>query len=228
MLRLDNVGVFAGAERPLSGVSLEAQPGELLALIGPNGGGKSTTLKTIAGLLRPSRGTLTDDGADITGQRLAERRAAGFRWLGDAVELVPGLTAGQHLDLVIRDPSDRARLVAQLPELADVPLSRRAAGLDLEAAWWLHAALGLAAAPRWLLVDEPGLGLSAAIRGRIWRRLRELAGAGMGVIVATSQTRPALAAAQRAYVLENGRVTMSGPAAELRALPRLRDSWMAA
>jgi branched-chain amino acid transport system ATP-binding protein len=226
MLQLTDVGVFRGADRPLTGVSLELSAGELVVLIGPNGGGKSTTLKTIAGYLEAARGRIEIDGRDVTGGTDADRRRDGIALVPEDPQLVPGLTPRQHLALAC--PADaREALSTLVPEAASLP-DRPAAQLGRASRWWLQLAVVLGRPVQWLAVDEPGAGLAVAEVRTMIARLRSLATVDRGVIVASGSARLALEASDRAYVLENGRVTLSGRSAELRGLPRVRDTWMAA
>ena len=224
-LTISGLSVAYGAAAVLHGVSLEVRSGEIVTVIGGNGAGKTTLLKTVAGVLRPVAGRIAVGERSIEGRPSWEVARGG-------VALVPE-GRGIFGDQSVRDnlllgalarpgggPSaariDRA--LAHFPALRD-RLDRPAGGLSGGQQQMLAVARGLMAEPRFLLLDEPSLGLAPILVREIFAVIARLRDEGMTVLLVEQMAAQALALADRAYVLERGRVTLHGAAAEIRSNP---------
>jgi branched-chain amino acid transport system ATP-binding protein len=234
LLELAGVEVRYGAIRALQGVSLGVDEGELVALIGSNGAGKSTTLRTISGLLRPTQGTISFDGVDITGAPSDRIVARGISHCPEGRRIFGGLTVAENLRLgaVSRPRADRdaiAEDLATVLELFPVLKERLAqAGGTLSGGEQQMLAIGraLMTRPRLLLLDEPSLGLAPIMVERIFATIAELKRAGRTILLVEQNVHQAFEVADRAYVLETGRVTLEGAADVLRQDPKVEQSYL--
>jgi branched-chain amino acid transport system ATP-binding protein len=234
MLELRDVHVQYGNIRSLQGVSLRVAEGELIALIGSNGAGKTTTLRTISGLLRPSPGTITFEGNEI-------HRATTDRIVGLAISPCPegrrifgSLTVRENLVLGAVSRSDQAAIAADQEMVFELfPLLRerlRQAGGTLSGGEQQMLAIGraLMSRPRLLLLDEPSLGLAPLMVERIFETIAELKRQGRTILLVEQNVHHALDVADRAYVMETGRITLEGPADVLRRDPQVERSYLGA
>ena len=231
MLELRNVHVSYGSIRALNGVSLEVQAGEVVALIGSNGAGKSTTLKTISGLLRPRQGTIHWQGQEIT--RLAPDRivALGISHCPEGRRIFAGLTVDENLRLgaVVRGGADSRSDLEWIYRLFPVLQTRgQQAGGTLSGGEQQMLAIGraLMSRPRLLLLDEPSLGLAPLLVERIFEVIDTLKRRGTTMLLVEQNVHHALDVADRAYVLETGQVTLAGPAAALKHDPQVEHSYL--
>ena len=224
-----------GAVAVLHDVALDVRPGEIVCVIGANGAGKTTLLKTIAGVLRPTAGRVVADGRDITGRP--------SWWVArHGIALVPegrGVFADQsvHDNLMLgalarsseRDAAAvRADLESALtlfPALAE-KLDLSAGALSGGQQQMLAVARGLMARPRVLLLDEPSLGLAPILVREIFAAIERLRTQGVTVLLVEQMAAQALALADRAYVLERGRITLEGPSREVRSNPAVIDAYL--
>ncbi|HXG04960.1 MAG TPA: ABC transporter ATP-binding protein [Candidatus Binatia bacterium] len=231
MLELKDVSVAYGQRRALEGVSLEVSRGEVVTLLGANGAGKSTTLRAISGLVRPRRGRILYDGRDVTGWPPDAIVAAGLCHVPEGRELFPdfsvldNLLVGAHLASSREVPARLARAFALFPVLEE---RRRqpAATLSGGEQQMLAIARALMASPRLLLLDEPSLGLAPMVTREIFRVIQRINADGVTVLLVEQNARRALAVAGRGYVLETGRVVVSGPSRDLAADPRIRAAYL--
>ncbi len=231
MLELRNVHVSYGSIRALNGVSLEVQAGEVVALIGSNGAGKSTTLKTISGLLRPRQGTIHWQGQEIT--RLAPDRivALGISHCPEGRRIFAGLTVDENLRLgaVVRGGADSRSDLEWIYRLFPVLQTRgQQAGGTLSGGEQQMLAIGraLMSRPRLLLLDEPSLGLAPVLVERIFEGIDTLKRRGTTMLLVEQNVHHALDVADRADVLETGQVTLAGPAAALKHDPQVEHSYL--
>lgn len=223
MLEVRDLAVSYGKIQALRGVSLAVRPGEIVALIGPNGAGKSTLLRTIAGILRPDAGTVTFDGRPMT--RLAPHRVArlGLTLVPEGRGLLGRMTVRENLLMGQYVAKDRvaaeatlARLLARFPVL-DRRQHQTASTLSGGEQQLLVIARAVAGNPRMIMIDEPSLGLAPLLVREIFRVLAELKRDGLTVLLVEQNARQALRIADRAYLLETGRIASEGPAADLMA-----------
>ncbi len=232
MLELDDVHVRYGAIRALQGISLRVEAGELVALIGSNGAGKSTTLRTISGLLRPHEGTIRFEDTDLT--RLPTDRivSLGISQAPEGRRIFGGLTVRENLVLGAVARRDRAAIADDLDRVFGLfPLLRERlgqAGGTLSGGEQQMLAIGraLMSRPRLLLLDEPSLGLAPLMVERIFETIEELKRQGTTILLVEQNVHHALDVADRAYVIETGRTTLDGPAAVLRHDPTVERSYL--
>ena len=232
MLELTDVHVRYGNIRALQGVSLRVDPGQLVALIGSNGAGKSTTLRTVSGLLRPSQGTITFEGADITSARTDRIVAMGISHCPEGRRIFGSLTVGENLRLGAVSRSDGAAIAQDLATVFDLfPILKERvgqAGGTLSGGEQQMLAIGraLMSRPRLLLLDEPSLGLAPLMVERIFATIAALKAQGLTILLVEQNVHQALDVADRAYVVETGRITVEGDAATLRHDPKVEQSYL--
>ena len=234
MLELRDVHVRYGAIRALQGVSLQVNQGELVALIGSNGAGKSTTLRTISGLLRPSQGSITFQGEDITSASSERIVARGISHCPEGRRIFGGLSVAENLRLgAVSRPRSEAGAVAEdlAMVLSLVPLLRERltqAGGTLSGGEQQMLAIGraLMSRPSLLLLDEPSLGLAPLLVERIFETVAELKRQGRTILLVEQNVHHAFEVADRAYVLETGRITLDGPADVLRTDRKVEQSYL--
>jgi branched-chain amino acid transport system ATP-binding protein len=234
VLELTDVHVRYGNIRSLQGVSLRVAQGELVALIGSNGAGKTTTLRTISGLLRASPGSITFEGAEI-GRASTDRIVAlGISQCPEGRRIFGRLTVRENLVLGAVAQSDRAAVAAEMEAVfALFPLLKERlgqAGGTLSGGEQQMLAIGraLMSRPRLLLLDEPSLGLAPLMVERIFETIAELKRQGRTILLVEQNVHHALDVADRAYVMETGRITLEGPAAVLRRNPQVEQSYLGA
>ena len=232
MLKLQSVEVRYGHIQALKGISLEVRDGELVALLGANGAGKSTTLMCISGIVRPQNGSLTYDEVDLA-------RASAFDIVGLGIIQCPegrrvfgGLTVLENLRMGAirrRERSEMHRDMERVFGLFPVLGQRRhQSGATLSGGEQQMLAIGraLMASPRLLLLDEPSLGLAPLVVKAIFQVIRELHRQGVTILLVEQNVRQALAVADRGYVLATGRVILEGSGAELRADPEIERAYL--
>ena len=230
MLELKDIQVFYGGIRALSGVSLRVEQGELVALIGSNGAGKSTTLKTISGLLRPRAGGVIYQGREITRAATDRIVELGISHCPEGRRIFGGLTVRENLLLgAVRRRGDVAadleRVYELFPRLKE-RLSQAGGTLSGGEQQMLAIGRALMSRPTLLLLDEPSLGLAPLMVEHIFEVIRELKRQGTTMLLVEQNIHHALDVADRAYVMETGRVTLEGPAAELKRNPQVEQSYL--
>jgi branched-chain amino acid transport system ATP-binding protein len=229
-LVLDGVSVRRGRAEVLRGVSLEVAPGEVVALLGSNGVGKSTTLRTISGLHRPTAGTIMLDATRLDGLRPEAVVRTGVAHVPEGRQVFGGLSVRENLELGarVRGPLTDATLRPMLdlfPQLAEL-LPRRAGVLSGGQQQMLAIARGLLSQPRFLLLDEPSLGLAPKVVADIARIVGELGGLGVGVLLVEQNATMALDVAARGYLMAEGRVVAAGTSDELRETDSVRAVYL--
>ncbi len=231
LLILDGVSVSYGKRRALDGVSLTVAAGEIVTLLGANGSGKSTTLRAISGLVRPSAGRVVLDGRDVSRAPAHAIVASGIGHVPEGREIFPEFTVRENLlvgghtapSAAVAEGIERA--FALFPVLGQ--RARQLAGtLSGGEQQMLAIARALMIRPRLLLLDEPSLGLSPRLAREIFAVIARLNAEGTTILLVEQNARRALALAARAYVLETGRVVVSGPAGALAADPRIRAAYL--
>ena len=232
MLELADIHVRYGNVRALQGVSLRVETGELVALIGSNGAGKSTTLRTISGLLRPTQGTITFEGADIANAATDRIVRLGISQCPEGRHIFGRLSVSDNLRLGAVSRSDAAEVAKDLDTVFELfPLLKERlgqAGGTLSGGEQQMLAIGraLMSRPRLLLLDEPSLGLAPLMVERIFATIAELKRQGRTILLVEQNVHQALDIADRAYVMETGRVTLDGPADVLRQDPKVEQSYL--
>ena len=230
---LDVAGLHAGYApvEILHGIDVSVGAGEIVALLGSNGAGKSTLNNTLSGLQRPFAGTITFDGADITGWPSARIVAHGLVQVPEGRRVFPNLSVRDNLELgsYRRGGSGRGRNLERVttifPRLKE--RWRQLAGtLSGGEQQMLAIGRGLMSEPRLLILDEPSLGLSPLLVEDMFALIGRLNADGLAILLVEQNVVQSLAIAHRAYVLENGLITLSGKAAELADAPALRKSYL--
>jgi branched-chain amino acid transport system ATP-binding protein len=218
LLRADNLDVHYGAIHALSGVTVEIDRGEIVTLIGANGAGKSTTLRAICGMVRPSGGRVQLDGQDITGTPSHALVARGLSHVPEGRGIFANLTVAENLDLGGYARTDRSALAADreralklFPRLRE-RLTQLAGTLSGGEQQMLAIGRALMARPKLLLLDEPSLGLAPLIVRKIFQIIRDINAEGTTIFLVEQNAHMALGVAHRAYVLQTGRVIKSGDA----------------
>ena len=221
-----------GAGPVLFGVDLDIQAGELVALIGANGAGKSTLLGVLSGLLRATSGSVLFGGRDVTNARPERVVAAGMVHVPQGRRLFAGLTVERNLRLGAyrrRDhdgvEADLAGVLDRFPALRD-KLARDAGTLSGGEQQMVAIGRGLMARPRLLMIDEPSLGLAPKVIEQVVEVARAVNREGTAVLLVEQDVLVALESADRGYVLENGRVVLSGPAGELAGNPDVQRAYL--
>ncbi|WP_448952324.1 ABC transporter ATP-binding protein [Labrys neptuniae] len=234
LLAIDGLEVNFGAVRALKGVSLDVHQGEVVALVGANGAGKSTTLRTVSGLNRPKAGRIAFAGQSIAARPPAEIVSLGISHAPEGRRLFGGLTVADNLRLgacTRRDRDgvarDQDRMFALFPILKQ-RLSQLAGTLSGGEQQQLALARAMMAAPRLLLLDEPSLGVAPLLVRHIFEALAELKRQGMTMLLVEQNIAIALDLADRAYVLRTGRVVLSGRSAELTANDKVAQAYLGA
>jgi branched-chain amino acid transport system ATP-binding protein len=232
MLDLADVQVRYGNILALQGVSLTVAKGELVALIGSNGAGKTTVLRAISGLLRVSAGSITFEGDDITRAPTDRIVGLGISHCPEGRRIFGGLSVSENLRLGAVAQSDRGAAAADLEMVFTLfPLLKERlhqAGGTLSGGEQQMLAIGraLMSRPRLLLLDEPSLGLAPLMVERIFATIAELKGQGRTILLVEQNVHHALDIADRAYVLETGRITLDGLADVLRRNPKVEQSYL--
>jgi len=230
-LSVEGVVAGIGPLTILQGVSLTVGAGEVVVVLGANGAGKTTLLRTIAGLLAPRAGSIRLFGAPIEGRPAHRITRAGIGHAPSGRELFPRLSVGDHLDLggrlcaPARRAELRARMLAMFPVLAE-RIGQRAGTLSGGEQQMLAIARALMTDPRVLLLDEPSTGLAPKIVLSVFRTFPELRRQGVSILLAEQSLALGLTAADRAYVIDQGRIVLAGTAAELAADPRVADTYL--
>ena len=232
MLTVENLDVFYGDVQALNSVSLEVEAGAIVAIVGANGAGKTTLIRALAGMQRRLSGRIVYRGTDISGWPSYRVCDLGIGQVAEGRQVFPSLTVAENLDIGAMLPRARAtraknreRVLSLFPVLAE--RERQAAG-TLSGGEQQMLAIGrcLMGAPELIMFDEPSLGLAPTIIQDVLATIRELNRDGLTCLLVEQNVAQSLKLASRAYVLENGRVTLSGSGAELLADDRVRSAYL--
>jgi branched-chain amino acid transport system ATP-binding protein len=232
MLAVETLDVFHGDAQALDGVSLAVEAGSIVAIVGANGAGKTSLIRTIAGMHRPARGRVLFNGTDIAGWPSHRVCNLGIGQVAEGRQIFPSLTVAENLDMGAMLPRARARRVknrervlALFPRLSE--RATQAAG-TLSGGEQQMLAIGrcLMGAPELVMFDEPSLGLAPAVVQDVLQTIRDLNREGLTCILVEQNVAVSLTLATRAYVLENGRITLSGSGAELLGDDRVRKAYL--
>lgn len=221
LLKVDDLHVNYGAIKALQGVSLEVREGELVAVIGHNGAGKSTLLKTICGLLKPKRGTVSWNGKNTAGMACEQIVRQGISMVPEGRQIFADSSVYNNIEIgayIRRDPSEIQKDIEKYMDLFPILRERRSqkAGLMSGGEQQMLAIVrALMSRPGLLLLDEPSLGLSPVIIKDVYNAIREIRNSGTTVLLVEQNARKALDVSDRAYVLVNGRIAMAGSSREL-------------
>lgn len=232
MLVVDNIQVFYGAIQALHGISFEVKEGEIVTLIGANGAGKSTTLRTVSGLLRPKSGAVKFGGTDITRVPAHKIVQMGLAHVPEGRKIFPDLTVRENLIMGAYTRTDRGEIAATLEQVfqrfprlkeREKQLAGTLSGGEQQ---MLAMGRGLMCKPKLLILDEPSMGLSPILVEDIFKIIVEINQLGTTILLVEQNAFMALQIAHRAYVLETGRVMLAGSAAELQENPKVRSAYL--
>jgi branched-chain amino acid transport system ATP-binding protein len=232
ILEVEKIDLFYGDAQALDGISIAAQEGELVAIVGANGAGKSSLIRTIAGIESPRAGRIRFRGQDITGLPSYRICNLGIGQVAEGRQVFPTLTVEENLEMGALLPRARASLrqtmaevYAMFPRLAE---RRSQAAGTMSGGEQQMLAIGrcLMGKPELIMFDEPSLGLAPALVQELFRTIRTLNEKGMTVLLVEQNVVASLKLAARAYVLENGRIVMTGTGHELLNDDRVRQAYL--
>ncbi len=231
-LEVQAISAGYGSGEVISGVSLEVHPGEIVALIGANGAGKSTLLKAISGLIRVPSGSIKYRGTDIQDLPAAARVRAGIVHVPEGRQVFSGMSVSQNLSLGAYVRRQDGGLQEQTGEILRVfpalagRLKHIAGNLSGGQQQMLAIGRGLMARPSLMLLDEPSLGLSPKLVEEIFKLISGLTHQGISILLAEQNARLSLAVASRGYVMENGRISLEGPAQSLLRSEEVAEKYL--
>ncbi|CEP67709.1 ABC transporter-like [Moorella glycerini] len=232
LLKVENLNVYYGAIHALKGISLEVNEGEIVTLIGANGAGKSTTLKTISGLLRPQSGTITYQGQNINGLPAQAIVKMGISQVPEGRRIFPNLTVRENLELGAYLRRDREginksmqEVFRRFPRLKERQ-KQMAGTLSGGEQQMLAIGRALMSRPKLMLLDEPSMGLAPILVQEIFNIIREINEQGTTILLVEQNANMALSVAHRGYVLETGRITLAGRAADLANSEAVKKAYL--
>jgi len=232
LLEVNDLNVYYGAIHALQGISFTVNEGEIVSLIGANGAGKSTTLRTVSGILRPRKGTIKFKGQDITMTPAEQIVTLGISQVPEGRRIFAPLTVRENLEMGAYTRSDPAeieqsmqRVFASFPRLKE-RVNQLGGTLSGGEQQMLATARGLMSLPTLLLLDEPSMGLSPILVEEIFRIIKEINSQGTSILLVEQNALMALSIAHRAYVLETGRIVLEGDAKKLREDPKVKAAYL--
>jgi branched-chain amino acid transport system ATP-binding protein len=232
MLEVEAIDVFYGNVQALWGVSFRVEQGEIVTIIGANGAGKTTTLRAIAGLLKPKKGRIRFEGADVTGLAPNALATRGVVLIPEARQLWPAMTVLENLEMgayaraARRVRRETLATVYRMFPVLEQRAKQKAGTLSGGEQQMCAIGRGLMSRPRLLLLDEPGLGLAPLLVKEVFASLKSIREQGVTIVLVEQNVPHALALADRAFVMETGEITISGPARELAHDPRIREGYL--
>ncbi len=232
LLKVENLHVYYGSIYALKGISLEVRKGEIVTLIGANGAGKTTTLRAISGLVRSADGKIIYEGKDITYLDASDIVALGISHCPEGRQLFGGLTVKENLILGAYLRKDKKEIeedmerVFELFPILKERINQKAGTLSGGEQEMLAIARALMSRPRLLLLDEPSLGLAPLVVERIFETITEVRSSGTTVLLVEQNANMALEIADRGYVLETGKIVLSGDAKSLRENEEVKRAYL--
>jgi branched-chain amino acid transport system ATP-binding protein len=232
VLQVEDLNVYYGAIHALQGISFHVDEGEIVTLIGANGAGKSTTLRTVSGLLRPRTGVVRFKGADITTTPAEQIVRLGISQVPEGRRIFAPLTVRENLMMGAFTRGDPAEIETSLQEVfQSFPRLKERIGqlggtLSGGEQQMLATGRGLMSRPSLLLLDEPSMGLSPILVEEIFRIIVEINKRGTSILLVEQNAQMALSVAHRAYVLETGRIVLEGRASEIAENPQVKSAYL--
>ena len=232
MLKVENINVYYGAIHALKGISVEVKEGEIVTLIGANGAGKSTILRTISGLLRTKTGNVLFEGNSVAAMAPEEIVKKGISQVPEGRRIFANMSVEENLELGAYIRSDKPgirkdidKVFERFPRLGE--RRKQIAGtLSGGEQQMLAIGRGLMSQPRLLLLDEPSMGLAPLLVKEIFSIIKEINASGTAILLVEQNANMALSIAHQAYVLETGRITLSGSAKELMESEEVRKAYL--
>ena len=232
LLEVNNLNVYYGAIHALQGISFNVEEGEIVTLIGANGAGKSTTLRTISGLLRPRQGHVSYKGTDITLMPAEQIVRQGISHVPEGRKIFAPLTVRENLEMGAYSREDKTEISATMervfkhfPRLRE-RISQLGGTLSGGEQQMLATGRGLMSRPALLLMDEPSMGLSPILVEEIFKIIKEINDEGTTILLVEQNALMALSVSNRAYVLETGRIVLSGKAKEVADNPQVKAAYL--
>ena len=232
MLKIDNIDVYYGAIHALKGISLTVNKCEIVTLIGANGAGKSTALRTISGLLKPKNGKISFEGQEIAGVKAHEIVKLGISQVPEGRRIFTEMTVMENLDMGAFTRKDKdgikedlAQVFKRFPRLEE-RRDQLAGTLSGGEQQMLAMGRALMSRPKLLLLDEPSMGLAPLLIKEIFHIIEDINKTGTTVLLVEQNANMALSIANRAYVLETGRITLAGDAKKLAASEDVRKAYL--
>ena len=232
MLKVDNIDVYYGAIHAIKGISIEVPKGEIVTLVGSNGAGKSTTLRTISGLMKPKNGTILFEDKNIVGVPAHKIVGMGLCQVPEGRHVFANMSVMENLELgaylrndkdgIARDLADVFKKFPRLLERKD-QISGTLSGGEQQ---MLAMGRALMSRPRLLLLDEPSMGLAPLLVKEIFNIIKEINESGTTVLLVEQNANMALSIADKAYVLETGRIALAGTAQELASSEAVRKAYL--
>ena len=232
MLKVDNIDVYYGAIHAIKGISIEVPKGEIVTLVGSNGAGKSTTLRTISGLMKPKNGTILFEDKNIVGVPAHKIVGMGLCQVPEGRHVFANMSVMENLELgaylrndkdgIARDLEDVFKKFPRLLERKD-QISGTLSGGEQQ---MLAMGRALMSRPRLLLLDEPSMGLAQLLVKEIFNIIKEINESGTTVLLVEQNANMALSIADKAYVLETGRIALAGTAQELASSEAVRKAYL--
>ena len=232
MLSLDDIHVYYGNIAAVKGLTLHVMPGEIVTLIGSNGAGKSTTLRTISGLLRPRRGSVVFNDARLDKTPADQVVRLGVAQSPEGRRIFPRMSVAENLDLGAYLRKDKAGIAADLEHVLDLfprlreRIDQKAGTLSGGEQQMLAVARALMARPKLLLLDEPSMGLAPVLVDVIFQTIQTIREQGTTVLLVEQNALAALGVADRAYVLESGSLKLEGTSRELADDPEIVSAYL--
>ena len=231
MLKIENVVAGYGHITALKSINLEVPQGSIVSLIGANGAGKSTTMRSIMGLVKPTEGRITFEGKDITSMKTHDIVKSGISLVPEGRQILQDMSVYENLEMgaYIREDAeindDIKKVFKRFPILDERSYQL---GGTLSGGQQQMLAIGraLMARPKLLLLDEPSMGLAPLVVNEIFEVIKEISAEGTTVLLVEQNVRQALKIADYAYVLETGKIVLSGPAEEIRHDPRVMEAYL--
>ena len=231
MLKIENVVAGYGHITALKSINLEVPQGSIVSLIGANGAGKSTTMRSIMGLVKPTEGRITFEGKDITSMKTHDIVKSGISLVPEGRQILQDMSVYENLEMgayIRKDAeiNDDIKKVFKRFPILDERSYQLGGTLSGGQQQMLAIGRALMARPKLLLLDEPSMGLAPLVVNEIFEVIKEISAEGTTVLLVEQNVRQALKIADSAYVLETGKIVLSGPAEEIRHDPRVMEAYL--
>lgn len=232
MLKVDDIHVYYGNIAAVKGISFEVYQGEIVTLIGGNGAGKSTTMRTVSGLLRPKRGEIHFEGQRVSDLKGHEVAARGIAQSPEGRRIFPRMTVAENLELGAFLRNDKPAIASDMERIFDLfprlkeRIAQRAGTLSGGEQQMLAMGRALMAQPRLLLLDEPSMGLAPVLVDVVFETIERVNAEGVTVLLVEQNALAALNIGSYAYVLETGHISLEGPARELATNDEVRKAYL--